>query len=99
MEKEDGQDREHELAGRQPTALYPIGRALRATFDAENHDSLGTDLTGLMLTLARVEPPASGSVAAATVTAPAEMPPSPSAKRSRFARVIGWILKPASARR
>lgn len=47
--------REDELASRQGD-LYPVGRALRRTFDAENHDSLGTDLTGLMLELARIEP-------------------------------------------
>ena len=50
-------DNEDGLAGRQGPALYPIGRALRATFDADNHDTLGDDLTALMLRLARVEPP------------------------------------------
>ncbi len=55
MDEVDG--RELELEGRQGP-VYPIGLALRATYDAENHDSLGQDLTGLMLELARVEPPA-----------------------------------------
>lgn len=50
--------REDELESRQAAGLYPVGRALRQTFDAENHDSLGTDLTGLMLELARIEPDA-----------------------------------------
>ena len=48
--------REDELESRQDAALYPVGRVLRATFDAENHDSLGNDLTGLMLELARIDP-------------------------------------------
>lgn len=50
--------REDELKSRQAAGLYPVGRALRATFDAENHDTLGNDLTGLMLQLARVDPDA-----------------------------------------
>lgn len=104
MAEDYGQDRENELAGRQPTALYPIGRALRATYDAENHDSLGTDLTGLMLALARVEPPADapptpGDAPAATVSAPSESPAPSAAGRSWLARVIDRILHPAPARR
>lgn len=54
---DDADGHEQELAGRQATGMYPIGRALRQTYDAENHDTLGQDLTGLMLELARVEPP------------------------------------------
>lgn len=50
--------REDELESRQAAELYPVGRALRQTFDAENHDSLGNDLTGLMLELARIDPEA-----------------------------------------
>lgn len=38
-------------------SLAPIAHVLRETYDAENHDTLGRDLTGLMLELARVEPP------------------------------------------
>lgn len=34
--------------------LHPIALALRATFDAENHATLGRDVTGLMLDLSRV---------------------------------------------
>jgi hypothetical protein len=48
--------REDDLASRQNAALYPVGRVLRQTYDAENHDSLGNDLTGLMLELAHIEP-------------------------------------------
>jgi hypothetical protein len=34
--------------------VQPVGEALRATFRADNHDSLSTDLTGLMIDLSRV---------------------------------------------
>ena len=63
---------------------HPIGHALRATYDAEHHDSLGSDLTGLMLELARVadEPP---PVAPARSTVP---PPSP-APISWLRRLLG----------
>lgn len=53
MAEEPGQD-EDELALRQGGKVYPVGRALRATYDAENHDTLGRDVTGLMLHLSRV---------------------------------------------
>lgn len=81
---------EDELENRQTTGLYPVGRALRTTFDADNHDSLGSDLTGLMLELARIDPDAPAKVrvpaavaavpVAATVAAPAPVavrPPTP----------------------
>jgi hypothetical protein len=42
------------LKQRQGAALYPVGRTLRSTFDAENHDSLGADVTALMLSLSRI---------------------------------------------
>jgi hypothetical protein len=51
---EQSRREEDELAARQDGRLYPLGRALRATYDAENHNTLGTDVTGLMLDLARV---------------------------------------------
>lgn len=76
MADEDGQERERTLEERQAAGLYPIGRALRATYDAENHDSLGQDLTGLMLALARVDEPVGGKavvVAAPIVPSPAPM--------------------------
>jgi hypothetical protein len=47
-------DDEDELRHRQGAALYPLGRALRSTFDADNHATLSKDVTGLMLDLARV---------------------------------------------
>lgn len=62
--------REDELESRQAAALYPVGRALRKTYDAENHDSLGTDITGLMLELARIDPDAS-----LTTKGPTSAPP------------------------
>ena len=45
---------DEELQGRQGAKLFPVGQALRATYDAENHASLSKDVTGLMLDLARV---------------------------------------------
>ena len=45
---------EDALAGRQGDDLYPLGKALRATYDADNHATLGKDVTVLMLDLARV---------------------------------------------
>lgn len=54
MAGESGDDDEERLRTRQDAALYPLGRALRATFDADNHASLSKDVTGLMLELARV---------------------------------------------
>lgn len=61
---------EDELENRQTTGLYPVGRALRTTFDADNHDSLGTDLTGLMLELARIDPDAPAKVRVPPAVAP-----------------------------
>ena len=45
---------EEELKVRQGASVYPIGRALRSTFDAENHHSLRSDITGLMLRLSHI---------------------------------------------
>lgn len=53
-----GDGEKAEDPARPATSLDPIGEALRATYDAENHDTLGGDLTGLMLALARVDDPA-----------------------------------------
>lgn len=53
MDDQAGRE-EDELAARQDGRLYPLGRVLRATYDADNHNTLGTDVTGLMLDLARV---------------------------------------------
>ena len=61
MDDED----EDELAVRQDGRLYPVGRALRATFHADNHDTLGKDVTGLMIDLSHVDAPAPTPLAAA----------------------------------
>ncbi|MCP3735032.1 hypothetical protein M9979_09140 [Sphingomonas sp. RP10(2022)] len=45
---------EADLEGRQGAKLYPVGKALRATYDADNHATLGKDVTVLMLDLAQV---------------------------------------------
>lgn len=52
---DDAQD--EEMALRQGARLYPIGRALRASYDAENHESLGSDVAGLMINLSHIDPP------------------------------------------
>ena len=62
-------------------SLDPIGEALRATYDAENHDSLGGDLTGLMLALARVDDPVPPSVPAPV---PAPIADAPRSWRQRL---------------
>ena len=48
------EDREDELRAHQDGRVYPLGRALRSTYDADNHDSLGPDVTGLMIDLSKV---------------------------------------------
>ncbi|TPG09965.1 hypothetical protein [Sphingomonas oligophenolica] len=60
-----GETPEDELATRQDPRLFTVGRALRATYDADNHDSLDPVATGLMLDLARVEPPVAPRIAEA----------------------------------
>ena len=45
---------EQDLQVRQGAKLFPVGQALRATYDADNHATLSKDVTGLMLDLARV---------------------------------------------
>jgi len=42
------------LQHRQGAKLFPVGQALRATYDADNHATLSKDVTGLMLDLAHV---------------------------------------------
>lgn len=45
---------ERDLQIRQGADLYPVGQALRATYDTDNHATLSKQVTGLMLDLARV---------------------------------------------
>lgn len=88
MADEDGQEQERRLAERQADGVYPIGRALRATYRADNHDTLGSDLTGLMLALARVDPPAAAPQPVAAPVAPLQ-PAAPRA--SWWARLFGGV--------
>lgn len=88
--------REDELEDRQGK-LYPVGRALRRTFDAENHDSLGTDLTGLMLELARIDPeksaPGRGALPlAALPQGPVESEPATAPRRGWLGRLLDRLL-------
>lgn len=93
MGDDGGQERERELEERQATGLYPIGRALRATYDADNHDSLGQDLTGLMLALARLDTPPAAQ-GPAVPAAPPPLPAAPAAS-SWWARLWGRTRRPA----
>jgi hypothetical protein len=72
VEKPDGQQGQRRAAG-----LDPIGHVLRQTYDAENHDSLGNDLTGLMLQLAVVNDDPAVSTPAMQGSRPAVAPPRP----------------------
>ena len=87
--------REDELESRQAAGLYPVGRALRATFDAENHDTLGNDLTGLMLQLARVDPdapPLPRGEQPAAPPSPAASPLPPESARRGWRAMLGRLL-------
>jgi len=55
--------REEQLKLMQDLRVYPVGRVLRDTFDANNHHTLGSDVAGLMINLSRVpyEPPVAGA--------------------------------------
>ena len=50
MDEVERDDRPRGLDGQ----LDPVARVLRSAFDANNHDTLGSDLTGLMIDLSRV---------------------------------------------
>lgn len=77
----EGVEREADPGNRQTTGLHSIGHALRSTYDAENHDSLGQEITGLMLHLARVDDAPAPAQPAVAETAP---PP-----RSWLTKVFG----------
>ena len=53
MEKPYDADDER-LEQSQGAALYPLGRALRSTYDADNHETLSAEVTALMINLSRV---------------------------------------------
>ena len=87
----DDETREEWLRDRQDGRIYPLGRALRATYDAENHDSLGSDVTGLMIDLSRV-PYEPESVRATAPLPPPHVRPAASAVRpSMLARIGGFL--------
>lgn len=77
---------EQDLEIRQGATLFPVGQALRATYDADNHATLGKQVTGLMLQLAQVpfEPHELQSIATTPGQAP---PPSPPTKAGLMARM------------
>jgi len=75
-------EKEEELAARQGPRVYPLGRALRETYDADNHDSLDPVVTGLMIDLSHVDP-------AAVRRAPPPAPPVPEA--GLLSRLIGLV--------
>lgn len=81
---------EEDLESRQAAALYPLGRALRRTYDAENHDSLGTDLTGLMLELARIDPDAAPRPRGGAGTPAAPAPAAADAPRAATEKPSWW---------
>lgn len=85
MDEQSRRD-EDELAARQDGRLYPLGRVLRATYDADNHNTLGTDVTGLMLDLARVPYERDE---ARSEDAAADAPPAP--QRSARGPSPGWF--------
>ena len=72
------------LQYRQGAKLFPVGQALRATYDADNHATLSKDVTGLMLDLARVP------------FEPHEFPPLIPARSEdavRPVRALGWFAR------
>ena len=78
----DDNSQDEEMALRQGARLYPIGRALRASYDAENHESLGSDVAGLMINLSHVEPP--------TPAPPCEVDSTPPSLVGRMRRMLRW---------
>ncbi len=86
--EDDG--REEWLQDYQGGRAYPLGRALRETYDADNHATLDSDVTGLMIDLSKVpyEP------AAIRAPEPAVPPPAASAVRpsilARLGGLLGW---------
>ena len=72
------------LEQRQGAGLYPLGRALRSTYDADNHATLSAEVTALMINLSRVpyEPCAKASAVAVMSEPPV---------RSLRARVLTFL--------
>lgn len=83
-------DDDADLRGRQDGRLYTLGRALRATYHADNHATLGQDVTGLMLDLSRVpfEPHEFEPL----------LPPPPPAVRPGWLTRVRMVLRQSRAR-
>ena len=88
----DDETREEWLQRRQDGRVYPLGRALRDTYDANNHDTLGSDVTGLMIDLSKV-PYEPGAVRAtpAPVPIPVTLPGASHVRPSILSR-LGELL-------
>lgn len=89
MDQADRADGEEGMRARQDGRVYPVGRALRATFDADNHDTLGPALTGLMIDLAKVPFDPSEAVPPLVPPVPAEVGTPPS--RTSWSRLAGLL--------
>ncbi|WP_445190919.1 hypothetical protein ACT009_09860 [Sphingomonas sp. Tas61C01] len=74
------------LKRRQSDALFPVGRVLRSTYDADNHETLSAEVTALMINLSRVpyEP-----CAKATVPVPVAVAPPVRSLRARVITLLG----------
>ena len=96
----DDETREEWLQEHQDGRVYPLGRALRRSWDAENHDTLGSDVTGLMIDLSKVSFESTASIPvqpAVPATAPLVILVTPAMLRSappsliaRIGSLIGW---------
>ena len=88
----DDGGQEEWLRDRQDFRVYPLGRALRDTYSADNHDTLSSDVTGLMIDLSRVpyEPAIATTPARPGVEPPAQ--PSASALRPSILLRLGELF-------
>jgi hypothetical protein len=94
MEEEASEER---LKLLQDVRVYPVGRVLRDTFDADNHDTLGSDVAGLMINLSRVpfEPGVDRGNRAAAPSPPTQKvsaPPKPVDRKGVFRRLGALLL-------
>lgn len=86
----DDDAQEEWLRDHQAGRIYPLGRALRDTYDADNADTLDSAVTGLMIDLSKVpyEPLRAAPVVAAE---PSPMPAASALRPSILAR-LGHLL-------
>ena len=91
---------DNEFTARQDPRLYPVGRLLRATYDADNHETLDPVTTGLMLDLARIDPDEAKKKAAQgqsqTQTRAGAKTPMPEAASGGLLRAVLAMLVPKS---